>query len=89
MSNCNSLPCLAVHSLVTKWMAAHQPAVAWSVFEDGKTKDISIHVMLSGHPQRKLLKGQQTSNISDSGITTDVKDWLANLPYPQTAAGTK
>jgi hypothetical protein len=57
--------------------------VAWSVFEEQKTKDISFHVLLSGHLRQKLLQGQQTNNISDSGIRTEIEDWLAHLPYPK------
>ena len=86
MSGCNSLSCLAVQSLVKEWMNAHQPVVAWSVFEDQKTIDISIHVLLPGNPQQRVLKGQQVNNILDSGIEAEIRGWLANLPYPNSAS---
>jgi hypothetical protein len=76
---------LAVHGLVKEWMNAHQPAVAWSVFEDQKTMDICIRILLLGDPKEKILKPYRANNLLDSGIEVEIEGWLANLPYPKLA----
>jgi hypothetical protein len=66
-------------------MKAHQPAVARSVFEDRKTMDIYIRILLLGDPKEKILKPYQGNNRLDSGIQVEIEGWLANLPYPKLA----